>query len=106
MYITMAQGKPEETAKYIRSVTYHLVPGFNPMVIKVSEPPFLLARVGWGYFELEAVIEFQPHLKMKNMKIAHVLNFNKSNTSKNILIDFDPELTELTPLPIEDTKLA
>ena len=48
----------EETSKFIKSVTYHLHPTFKPSVIKVSEAPFLLSRVGWGYFEVEMVVEF------------------------------------------------
>ena len=51
-------GNHEETAKYIKSVTYHLHPTFKPSVIKVSEAPFLLSRVGWGYFGIEMDIEF------------------------------------------------
>ena len=38
------------TAKYIKSVTYHLHPTFKPSKIKVSEAPFLLSRIGWGWF--------------------------------------------------------
>ena len=48
----------EESAKFIKSVTYHLHPTFKPSKIKVSEAPFLLSRLGWGYFEIEMDIEF------------------------------------------------
>ena len=47
-----------ETAKYIRSVTYHLHPTFKPNIIKVTEAPFLLSRVGWGTFEIDMDVEF------------------------------------------------
>ncbi len=49
---------PEATSKYIKSVTYHLHPTFRPNKIKVTEAPFLLSRVGWGYFDIEMDIEF------------------------------------------------
>ena len=59
MFVSL-NGNPEETQRYIKSVTYHLHPTFKPNKIKVSEAPFLLSRVGWGYFEIEMDIEFQP----------------------------------------------
>ena len=51
-------GSTEETSKYIKSVTYHLHPTFKPPKIVVTEAPFLLSRVGWGYFEVTMDIEF------------------------------------------------
>ena len=36
MYVTLANGKAEETSKYIKSVTYHLHPTFKPSVIKLT----------------------------------------------------------------------
>ena len=51
-------GATDLTAQYIKSVTYHLHPTFKPSVIKLTEAPFLLARVGWGYFEIDMDIEF------------------------------------------------
>jgi transcription initiation factor IIF auxiliary subunit len=66
MYVSMANGKAEESSKYIKSVTYHLCYGFNPRVIKVTQAPFLLARVGWGYFDVELVVEYHPEYKLKN----------------------------------------
>ena len=57
MFMAFNEDK-EETSKFIKSVTYHLHSTFKPNVIKVSEAPFLLARVGWGYFEVEMEVEF------------------------------------------------
>ena len=54
----MSLNTPEETARYIKSVTYHLHPSFAKNKIKVTEAPFLLSRVGWGYFEITMDIEF------------------------------------------------
>ena len=75
MYVCLERGNTEETGKYIKSVTYELVQGFTPRIIKVTEPPFLLSRVGWGYFTLDVNIEFHPHLNLKNMMVEHELNF-------------------------------
>ena len=51
MFVSL-NGNPEETQRYIKSVTYHLHPTFRPNKIKVTEAPFLLSRLGWGYFEV------------------------------------------------------
>lgn len=48
----------EQTSKFIKSVTYHLHPTFRQNKIKVSEAPFLLSRLGWGYFDVEMDVEF------------------------------------------------
>ena len=70
MFVAL-NGDNSQTAKYIKSVTYHLHPTFKPAVIKVSEAPFLLARVGWGYFDIQMEIEFQDWTGMKNAKLVH-----------------------------------
>ena len=51
-------GSNTETGKYIKQVTYHLHPTFKPSKIVVKEPPFLLSRLGWGFFEVEMDLEF------------------------------------------------
>ena len=57
MFVAFNDNK-DLTAKYVKSVTYNLVPGFKPTKIKVSKAPFLLSRVGWGYFTVNFDIEF------------------------------------------------
>ena len=51
MFVAFNDNK-DLTAKYIKSVTYHLHPTFRINKVKVSEAPFLLSRVGWGYFTI------------------------------------------------------
>ena len=51
MFVAFNDNK-DETSRYIKSVTYHLHPTFRPNKIKLNEAPFLLSRVGWGYFEI------------------------------------------------------
>ena len=58
MFITLNNEKVDETSKFIKTVTYHLHPTFKPSVIKVDKAPFLLSRIGWGYFEVEFDVEF------------------------------------------------
>ena len=57
MFVALNNDK-EQTQKYIKKVTYHLHPTFKPNKIEIVQAPFLLARVGWGYFEIEMDIEF------------------------------------------------
>ena len=66
----------EETRKFIKSVTYHLHPTFKPSKITVSEAPFLLSRLGWGYFEVEMDVEFQPSTGLGTKKLKHMLSFD------------------------------
>ena len=58
MFVSSADGDHALTEQYIKSVTYHLHPSFKPNVIKVTKAPFLIARVGWGYFDVDFDIEF------------------------------------------------
>ena len=57
MFVAFNDNK-DETSRYIKSVTYHLHPTFTPSKIKVTEAPFLLSRLGWGYFNVEMDVEF------------------------------------------------
>lgn len=76
MFVCLANGNADETANYIKSVTYKLHPTFRPSVIKVDKPPFLISRIGWGYFEIEVEIEYQAITGIKEIqKLTHELNF-------------------------------
>ena len=75
MFVCLNNDK-DATQKIIKSVTYHLHPTFKPSVIKVEEAPFLLSRVGWGYFDVEVDIEFQKSTGLGLKKVVHELCFN------------------------------
>ena len=72
MFVKLQDGQPGGTSKYIKSVTYHLDPGFTRSRIRVTEAPFNLTRNGWGVFEAEVDIEFHDWTKLPKMtgKIA------------------------------------
>ena len=57
MYLSLANDV-NETSKFIKSVTYLLHPTYKVNKIKITQPPFLLSRVAWGYFEVGMQIEF------------------------------------------------
>ena len=81
------------TSKYIKSVTYFLHPTFKPSEITVSEAPFLLSRVGWGYFEIEMLVEFQPHTGVKTMRLNHELCFENKGHTQSILLEISNDET-------------
>ena len=58
----------------IKCVTYHLHPTFTPSVIKVKQAPFLLSRIGWGYFDVEIEIEFHEKTGLPLKKLTHELS--------------------------------
>ena len=67
MFVCLANGDANATAKYIKSVTYHLHPTFKPSEVKVISPPFLISRVGWGYFTIEVEIEYKECVGIKEI---------------------------------------
>ena len=78
------------TEKYIKSVTYHLVPGFRPRTIKVNKAPFILSRIGYGYFTVEFDIEFQPWTKLPKIEgMLHELSFEKKGETQNVMVEVD-----------------
>ena len=80
MFVAFNDNK-EETKRFIKSVTYHLHPTFTPSVIKVEEAPFLLSRLGWGWFTVEFEVEFHDWTKLGKIKMEHELCFeNKGHT--------------------------
>ena len=92
MFVSL-NGNPEETSKYIKSVTYHLHPTFRPNKIKVTEAPFLLSRLGWGWFEVEMDIEFQPSTGLGTKRLAHMLDFDRNGKTQSMLLEVTGEGT-------------
>lgn len=82
---------PEETARYIKSVTYHLHPTFKPNKIKVTEPPFLLSRVGWGWFEVEMDLEFQESTGLGTKRLCHMLCFENKGKTQSVLLELSDD---------------
>jgi len=92
------------TEKFIKSVTYHLVPGFRPTTIKVNKAPFLLSRVGYGFFTVEFDIEFQPWTKLPPLEgMQHELCFERKGLTQSVMLEVneDEDLTRT-----QNVKLA
>lgn len=78
----------KETARFIKSVTYHLHPTYKQSKIKITESPFLLSRVAWGYFEVKMVIEFQPSTGLgSKVLLKHMLKFEGKGQTQSFLIE-------------------
>ena len=107
------------TQKYIKSVTYHLHPTFTPSKIKVTEAPFLLSRIGWGYFTIQMDVEFQKWTNLPVIQLEHELSFNKNGHTQSVLLEIEEEMyatgkksqdiakdlaSQLKNLKIEETK--
>ena len=84
-------GDKEQTQKYIKRVTYYLHPTFKPSEIVVDQAPFLLARVGWGYFDIEMKVEFQKSTGMKPVKLVHELNFDGNGKTQTFQMDVNED---------------
>ena len=70
-------------------MTYHLHPTFTPKDITVSKAPFLLSRIGWGYFDVEFDVEFQPWTGLGTRKMVHELCLEGKGKTQAFLIDVD-----------------
>ena len=90
MYVSFTADK-ELTDKFVESVTYHLHPTFKPSVVKVTNKPFILSRLGWGYFEVHLEVQFKAWTKIPNMKLDHMLSFDKDDTSSYFFVEVESE---------------
>ena len=86
MFVSL-NSSPEETQKYIKSVTYHLHPTFRQNKIKLTEAPFLLSRVGWGTFGIKIDIEFQDSTGLGTKRMNHDLSFEEKGLTQSILLE-------------------
>ena len=86
MFVCLNNDK-DATQKIIKSVTYHLHPTARPAVIKVTEAPFLLSKVGWGYYEIKIEIQFKKWTGLGNKTVAHELCFEGRGKTQSFDMD-------------------
>lgn len=68
---------------------YHLHPTFKPPVIEVNQAPFLLSRVGWGYFDLKIDVHFADWTKLGKKRLVHELCFDGNGNTQKFDLDID-----------------
>jgi hypothetical protein len=66
-------------SKFIEKVVYELHPTFFPPTVTVTEPPYEVARLGWGYFSITVNIHWKNG---RVSKFKHKLNFESDRTEK------------------------
>jgi len=78
------QTKGMKIEDVVESVTYGLHPTFVPPSVKVSQAPFELKRLGWGTFDVDVTIKFQPELKLQPVTVKHTLDFTQPETAQTL----------------------
>ena len=56
----------DKTDDFIDRVVFKIHETFNPNVIVISSAPFILSRVGWGYFDLKIDVTFKKWTGLKS----------------------------------------
>ena len=63
----------DNTDRFIEKVTFHLHKTFRPPVVIVDEAPFIVSRVGWGYFDIKIEVTFKKWTGIKRKTIDYEL---------------------------------
>ena len=77
----------------IKCVTYHLHQTFHPNIVTIDEPPFYLARRGWGYFTVKADITFKSEYYPSSTHHNHAPNLDETQDSNNSNTSNTPNAT-------------
>lgn len=70
----------------IEKVIFELHPTFQPPKVTLTQSPFEVERVGWGYFDVTVKIYFKPEAKKTPCEFVHTLCFEGNGKSKEIVI--------------------
>lgn len=65
----------------IQHIDFQLHDTFSPPTVRVSEPPFEVARRGWGTFTVKLVVKFRVATGLPTKTFKHTLNFEQADTS-------------------------
>lgn len=98
MFIALNVDK-EQTDTIIEKVEYKLHPTFNPPAVTVTNAPFIVKRIGWGYFEVKMIITWKnwTGLLPKEKKISHELCFNGDGKTCGFVMELDAEKFDFSP---------
>uniref|UniRef100_A0A1I8QC17 YEATS domain-containing protein n=1 Tax=Stomoxys calcitrans TaxID=35570 RepID=A0A1I8QC17_STOCA len=67
--------------KYVRKVRFNLHHSYRPNdVVDVQEPPFQVARRGWGEFPIRVQLYFHSEYNQKPVQLLHTVVLDKSHT--------------------------
>ena len=86
------------TSKFIKAVNYELHETFgDDKFERVTQPPFLLSREGWGSFTVKAEIEFAQWTELPNLTVNHALSFQPQGSVFTTYISQSSVLSQLRP---------
>ncbi|GLI60575.1 hypothetical protein VaNZ11_002734, partial [Volvox africanus] len=66
----------QEEREFIERVVVHLHHTFNPSVAVLTEPPFLVRRMGWGIFVVRAEVHFKERWRHPPIWCRWLLDFD------------------------------
>lgn len=70
-------------AAFIKKVVYNLHESFETPIVEVTEPPFHLTRVGWGFFKVRADVHLHDG---RVLKLKHELCFTAPERFETVLL--------------------
>ncbi|GIM06571.1 hypothetical protein Vretimale_10790, partial [Volvox reticuliferus] len=79
--------------EFIERVVVHLHRTFNPPVVVLTEPPFLVRRVGWGIFVVRAEVHFKERWRHPPIWCRWLLDFDGMGD----MMEAELEFTEQQP---------
>ncbi|XP_019875254.2 YEATS domain-containing protein 2 [Aethina tumida] len=84
IFVRGPKEKPD-VSSFIQRVVFYLHPSYKPYdVVEVSEPPFQLARRGWGEFPIRVQIFFKNTMN-KPVDLVHNLKLDQKHTGRQCL---------------------
>jgi hypothetical protein len=80
--------------KFVKKVRFLLHPTFPYREVDVVKEPFVVRRIGWGYFTIPITIHWQDWLKMEPTQFNHTLCFDGEGKTLNKIVEIDKELLD------------
>lgn len=75
--------------QFVDRIVVHLHPTFSQPTVFVDAPPFQVRRVGWGIFDVRAVIYFKPEWDIAPLPISWTLDFDAPDRHTTVLLDIE-----------------
>ena len=84
VYVRGPQMEPD-ISDFVKAVRFFLHPSYHPNdIVRVSQPPFHLTRLGWGEFPVRVQLEFHDKVN-KSVDIIHNLVLDRTHTGQQTL---------------------
>eukprot|EP00887_Chlorella_sp_A99_P004585 scaffold4.g4585.t1 len=80
---------PEDEARFIERVVVRLHPTFHPSSLVLTEPPFAVRRLGWGFFVVSVVVIFREEWSHEALVVHWMLEFEGSGGSREVEVEFE-----------------